>query len=135
MDITVISEMSLKEKERIVQAVFNQYHFAKDTLNKLQFEHYYPKMNYCMVKESNSSYNSYEKKLLNKLERSYHCEKLITYIDQILIRLPEHEQEIIIHDYQKPDRHHWWELYYSKSSYYRVKNKALNSLLFYLMNS
>lgn len=60
----------------------------------------------------------------------YKQESLINYIDEICSMLSSNSRIIIDKEYIcKDDNSYWWEKYYSRSTYYRQRIKAINEFL------
>lgn len=128
--------MSLKAKEKILHAVFKEYHYAKETLEKMQDENYFPKIQFDYVMhEDTHAYQLYENKLIGRIDKVENSQKLIAFVDDLLARLPQNEMEIVQQEYILHARSDWWRKKYARSSYYRMKNRALEHMLDYLMLS
>lgn len=50
-------------------------------------------------------------------------------VDYILLQLDEQLSCIIFNEYLTNKVYNWWIYYYSKSTYYRLKNRAMNDFL------
>jgi len=50
-------------------------------------------------------------------------------VDYILSQLDEQLSKIIYNEYMVSKKQNWWMYFYSKSTYYRLKNKAMDSFL------
>lgn len=61
-------------------------------------------------------------------KRSYYNE-LKLKVDYILLQLEEELANLIFNEYLTTRKDNWWIYYYSKSTYYRLKNKAMNNFL------
>ena len=46
-----------------------------------------------------------------------------------LHHLPKESRELLLNDYFYHIPRNWWQSYYSKSTYYRMKNAALDAML------
>lgn len=55
--------------------------------------------------------------------------QLIHLIDRTLLDCSNDTKNIIRHDYLQLSNPHWYESYYSRSSYYRLKKKAIEEFL------
>ena len=55
--------------------------------------------------------------------------QLIHLIDRTLLDCSNDTKNIIRHDYLEVSNSHWYESYYSRSSYYRLKKKAIEEFL------
>ncbi len=128
--------LSLKAKDEILQAVFKEYQYAKETLEKIHDENYFPKVHFdYIIHEQTSSYQFYEHRLLHRLDQMQNSQKLIRFVDEVLARLPPKEREILTREYIDHAQADWWKDSYARSSYYRTKNRALDHMLEYLMLS
>ena len=65
-----------------------------------------------------------------KLKRYKNFKKLI---DSILDKMDRNDKFILVNDYFYKTNSQWWIETYSRSSYYRMKRKALDSFLKYFM--
>jgi len=54
---------------------------------------------------------------------------IATVVDGILKMMNEDERVILENEYIKDYPRNWWQNYYSKSRYYRIKSKALRSFI------
>jgi hypothetical protein len=75
-----------------------------------------------VIKEDESGY------IENKKDNSYYNELKIK-VDYILLQLDEQLARIIFNEYLTNKVDNWWIYYYSKSTYYRLKNKAMDCFL------
>lgn len=50
-------------------------------------------------------------------------------LDFVISQLNEDAQKIIYFDFVYRGNHNWWREYYSKSTYYRLKNVALDDFI------
>lgn len=55
--------------------------------------------------------------------------KLYYTINYVLESMDEEYQFLIRKEYIEHAPHHWWQLFYSRTTYYRLKRKALTDLL------
>jgi len=79
-------------------------------------------INPLLIRESESVY------LENKKSETYYSD-IKQKVDYILLQLDEHSSKIIFNEYLTKRIDNWWIYYYSKSTYYRLKNKAMNDFL------
>ena len=54
---------------------------------------------------------------------------LVIIIDDILADMNEDERTILKNEFIKKMPRYWWQNYYSKSRYYRIKGKALKNFI------
>ncbi|MEI7668393.1 MAG: hypothetical protein WCI62_05325 [Erysipelotrichaceae bacterium] len=66
---------------------------------------------------------------LNIAEKSY-----IYYVRVVLEELSIDERRILVRDFIETSDRNWWMDYYSKSTYYRLKNEAIKHFLDCLHN-
>lgn len=71
--------------------------------------------------------------MINYIEKKENLETVVTFIDGILASLPKEIYQLIEKDYLNPNKREWWNEYYSRSTYYRLRKKALDDVLFYLI--
>lgn len=71
------------------------------------------------------------KKILNRdcLSLSSEEKTLCTVLENHVNSLPTEYREIIFNDFINEKNHDWWTEYYSKSTYYRLKFRAMDELL------
>lgn len=58
--------------------------------------------------------------------------KVIEGFHYILQHMLEESRQIILNDFINRQDHQWWLNFYARSTYYRIKNKALKELLSFL---
>ena len=73
-----------------------------------------------VIRESENNY-------MDNSEAYYNQIKL--KVDYILLQLDDQLSRIIFNEYLTSKVYNWWIYYYSKSTYYRLKNKAMNGFL------
>lgn len=98
-----------KQKDLIVKKIGIEY-------RKVEFS----KFNSFVVEEEETYY-------LKKNEEYYNEVKL--KVDYILRQMNEQLSKIIFNEYLINKIDNWWIYYYSKSTYYRLKNKAIDVFL------
>jgi hypothetical protein len=59
--------------------------------------------------------------------------KFVETFQYILNSMIPENRQIIVNDYLERKHHHWWFDLYARSTYYRLKNKALQEFLSYLV--
>lgn len=98
-----------KQKDEIIKKIGIEY-------RKVRFLEF----NSLTIKEESAGY----------LEKSsnYYSELKIK-VDYILMQMDEQSSKIILNEYLTARTDNWWIYYYSKSTYYRLKNKAMNCFL------
>ena len=100
-----------KQKDLIIKKIGMEYRKFKF----FEFE-------FLTIREEESSY------LERKKDRNYYND-LKNKVDYILQQLDEQSAKIIYNDYLVNSTDNWWIYYYSKSTYYRLKNKAMDIFL------
>lgn len=71
---------------------------------------------------------SYTKYLEDEKDDSYY-KRVRGKVDYIMSQLDEPLKVLLCNDYFSPSVVNWWIYYYSKSTYYRLKNKAMDAFL------
>jgi len=56
-------------------------------------------------------------------------DRLVSYLDGALELLDEDGRTIIRNDFVIPSSANWWQSYYARTTYYRLKNSAMKELL------
>lgn len=98
-------EEKFKQKDNIIKKIGTDY-------RKTEF-----------LKLNNFSINE------NLEEKRNYYNELKLKVDYILLQLDEELSNLIFNEYLTTRKDNWWIYYYSKSTYYRLKNKAMNSFL------
>jgi len=132
MEMQEIKKMSFKEKDKLLRYVFREYQKAKMIVDGYEAKNYYPILSALTLKEGGSPYQL-EKDLLQNLEKKENSQKMIDSIDYVLNTMEERSKELIIKEFYEKDTSNWWMEYYSRSTYYRLKNKAMQEILYYLL--
>lgn len=58
--------------------------------------------------------------------------KFIEAFQYMLDHMAEENRQIILNDFINQHQHQWWINFYARSTYYRIKGKALKELLSFL---
>ena len=103
--------MNFKQKNLIIKQIGRDYKKNKFANNAI-----------LLVREEEASY------LENKKNKNYYNE-LKNKIDYILLQMDTNLSQIIYNEFFSNKNEGWWMYYYSKSTYYRLKNKAMDSFL------
>lgn len=123
------NNLTLKEKNKIVKAIYKNYQRAQlDLLYMSQHYNYYPEIDLFKIKEP-SAYKQADAQLLNQLEKKQRLEEYISIINQIHSRLSKESYFFIENEYLNFYDRNWWMDFYSRSTYYRVKHVALNEFI------
>ena len=128
-----LNEMNAKEKNALMKRLIKDYKDTKARYELLLNHDFYPKMDYGKVKESSLIYNNMEVKLINYMDSKDELRSKLTYYDAIVAQLDDRSREIIVKDFLEEDNF-WWASFYSKSSYYRARRKAIDGFLSYLID-
>ena len=123
--------LTFKEKQEVLAQMFNQYQRAKLQLECLERKNFYPSIDYLTVKEKKTFYQGVDKKYDSYIQSKDELKMIITTLDKILERLSKDSYMIIYHDFVLKKEKNWWLEYYSRSTYYRLKTRAMEEVLFY----
>lgn len=124
----MIEKLNLKDKDRIVRKIYKNYKKAQlDMIYMSQHYNYYPQIDLFKVRET--SYGSADQKMLNQLEKKERLEDYVRIVNQIHSQLSNETFTFIENEYLNFYDINWYIPLYSKSTYYRIKHKALNELL------
>lgn len=132
--MTMIKALTFKEKQETIKQVFSQYRRAKLKLECLELTDFYPVVRYDVVKETKNDYasNSMFSRLNEHIDTKDELRNIITSFEHILNSLQEDTRKIIEQEFMNVPNPEWWREYYAKSTYYRMKTKAMEEFLFYL---
>ncbi|MCD7808219.1 MAG: hypothetical protein LUH02_02670 [Erysipelotrichaceae bacterium] len=122
--------LKLREKDKIVKEIIEKYKRAQLNILFLdQHYNYYPQPNLFKIKETSTPYNIGESSMLAQLQKKQRLEAYVLVVEQIHSCLSESTLDFVNHQYLNFYDPHWWEDKYSRSSYYRVKNNALDEYI------
>lgn len=131
--MTKMKALTFKEKDQILKQLFSQYQKAKVRLECIERMDFYPSIDFHTVRETKATYHvSMVSRLNSYIEDKDELRRLVVGFEQILSYISPQAREIIEHEYLYHTRKNWWIEYYSKSTFYRAKNKAMEEMLFYL---
>ena len=89
-------------------------------------------MNYKKIKFSNLDVfmvcESEENYLYEKRDLKYYKD-IKDKVDYILMHMDKELSKVIYNEYLTSNSNSWWMYYYSRSTYYRMKNKAMDTFL------
>lgn len=126
-------KLTFKQKQDAVEDLFRQYHRAKLKLYCLENTNFYPQLNLGILRETNRSYNSSIADRLNqRIDDKDELENLIAAFEIVIKALTTESQLIITNEYVLQKDSNWWIDYYSRATYYRLKTRALEEILFYV---
>ena len=123
--------ITYKEKKEELEKIFRGYHRAQMKLQFLKEKSYYPSIQMNTVKERKSYYQDKGTQWIDSLYNKEELEKAIQSYEFILSCLSEESRRIIEKDFLYKDKKDWWVLYYSRSTYYRLKTRAMEEVLYY----
>lgn len=132
--MTKVKALTFKEKQATLEQVFQQYQRAKVKLYCLEQANFYPQIDYAAVRDRSQKYQTGNmiSKLNERIENKEELQKVITAFECILDSLSTDSQLIIKKEFMEHASSDWWYSYYAKSTYYRMKTKAMEEMLFYL---
>ena len=127
MNEKITQTKSYQEKQQILKSIFSEYVKAKTSIEN------YPSRPLIVREHSFDSYLN-EHHLLNEMSKMNDCRELVNFIDHQIHRLSETERLINEHEYINHASKYWWEFYFSSSTYYRHKKKAVEKLFSLLVS-
>lgn len=123
--------ITYKEKKEELEKIFRGYHQAQMKLQYLKEKSYYPSIQMDTIRERKSYYQDKGTQWIDSLYNKEELEKAIQSYEFILSCLSEESRRIIEKDFLYKDIKDWWVLYYSRSTYYRLKTRAMEEILYY----
>lgn len=123
--------LTFKEKQDVLENLFKKYHRALLQLKCLEERNFYPSIQYDEVKEKKLYYKDKGSQLNDLLEIKEELEKTISSFDFVVDCLSKESKQIIENEFIKREPKNWWSEYYSRSTYYRLKTRAMEEALFY----
>lgn len=123
--------ITYKEKKEELEKIFRGYHRAQMKLQYLKEKSYYPSIQMVTIRERKSYYQDKGTQWIDSLYNKEELEKAIQSYEFILSCLSEESRRIIEKDFLYKDKKDWWVLYYSRSTYYRLKTRAMEEILYY----
>ena len=123
--------ITYKEKKEELEKIFRGYHQAQMKLQYLKEKSYYPSIQMDTIRERKSYYQDKGTQWIDSLYNKEELEKAIQSYEFILCCLSEESRRIIEKDFLYKDKKDWWVLYYSRSTYYRLKTRAMEEILYY----
>ncbi len=123
--------ITYKEKKEELEKMFRGYHRAQMKLQYLKEKSYYPSIQMDTIRERKSYYQDKGTQWIDSLYNKEELEKAIQSYEFILSCLSEESRRIIEKDFLYKDKKDWWVLYYSRSTYYRLKTRAMEEILYY----
>ena len=128
------SKLTFKQKQDAVEKLFRQYHRAKLKLYCLENTSFYPEISTSLVKERKHTYgkNSIAARLNQRIDDKDDLKKLISAFEIVINALSPESQVIINNEFILKKDSDWWNEYYRRATYYRMKTRALEEILFYV---
>ena len=123
--------ITYKEKKEELEKIFRGYHQAQMKLQYLKEKSYYPSIQMDTIRERKSYYQDKGTQWIDSLYNKEELEKAIQSYEFIISCLSEESRRIIEKDFLYKDKKDWWVLYYSRSTYYRLKTRAMEEILYY----
>lgn len=123
--------ITYKEKKEELEKIFRGYHQAQMKLQYLKEKSYYPSIQMDTIRERKSYYQDKGTQWIDSLYSKEELEKAIQSYEFILSCLSEESRRIIEKDFLYKDKKDLWVLYYSRSTYYRLKTRAMEEILYY----
>ena len=123
--------ITYKEKKEELEKIFRGYHQAQMKLQYLKEKSYYPSIQMDTIRERKSYYQDKGTQWIDSLYNKEELEKAIQSYEFILSCLSEESRRIIEKDFLYKDKKDRWVLYYSRSTYYRLKTRAIEEILYY----
>ena len=125
--------LTFKQKQDAVKNLFKQYHRAKLKLYCLENVNYYPQVSAGVIRETKKYYKkSVAERLNSRIENKDELKSLISSFEIIIKALSPDSQVIITNEFIDQKEDDWWVDYYSRATYYRLKTRALEEVLFYV---
>lgn len=125
--------LTFKQKQDAVENLFRQYHRAKLKLYCLENTNFYPQVSASIVKETKRRYKrSIAERLNSRIDDKDELKSLIASFEIIIKALTPESQLIITNEYINQREDDWWVSFYSRATYYRLKTRALEEILFYV---
>ena len=125
--------LTFKQKQDAVENLFKQYHRAKLKLYCLENVNYYPQVSAGIIKETKRRYKrSIAERLNSRIEDKDELKSLISSFEIIIKALRPDSQIIITNEFVDQKEDDWWVDFYSRATYYRLKTRALEEVLFYV---
>lgn len=99
----------------------------------LENMNYYPQVSTSIIRETKNNYKkSVAERLNSRIEDKDELRSLISSFEIIIKALSPDSQLIITNEFVEQRSDEWWVDFYSRATYYRLKTRALEEVLFYL---
>lgn len=123
--------LTFKEKQEALKNIFQRYHRIKFQLECLENKNFYPSIGYGMIKEEKNSYHIKDHRLNHYIESKEELKMSLESYHIVINKLSQESKNIIINEFVLERENDWWMEYYSRSTYYRLKTRAMEEALFY----
>lgn len=128
-----LDKMTLKEKDALLKSIIKEYQKAKIQLKVLEDKEFYPVNDYSTIQENRPRYDGVEHAIMNHIEKKDALKAIIRLVDDVYNSLTTEQQQIITNDFLNPVYREWWRQFYSRSTFYRIRKKAIDDMLYYLI--
>ncbi len=125
--------LTSREKDVLLKSIIKEYHKAKIHLNMLENKVFYSSVQYSIIQEHGIGYNGLENTIINNMEKKETLKTIISLFDNVYNSLTEEEKHVIKNEFIAPSYREWWRGYYSRATFYRIKKRAVDNMLFYLL--
>lgn len=119
MKIKNIEDMPFKDKCKIILTIVKEYNRARTYIIGIDKE----TLNYVRDSKSFDPDTYFKKEQIS----------LIAMVNSVYGLLVNEEKEIIDNDFINMKEKNWWIEKYSRSTYYSIKNSAINNFTYYLL--
>lgn len=123
--------LTFKEKQAALKDIFKEYHRVKFQLEYLENKNFYPKIDYFMIKEQKNYYQGVDKQYNHYIESKDDLKKILESYHMVIDKLSAESRNIIFNEFILERENDWWMECYSRSTYYRLKTRAMEEALFY----
>jgi hypothetical protein len=127
--------LNYKEKDKYMRYIYGLY--QKSLMDLEMFDTYhnlYPQQSVSIIRES-SVYYGFNNQFNYIIEKKNRLNLFIQMIENIHQIVSKNCLIIIENEYLGVSKKHWWKSYYSRSSYYRIKNSAIDEFFEYFDES
>lgn len=124
-----IERLDFKEKEDLLRFIYTKYRKAQLQLELMDiYFNPYPQSEN-LIKEKVTPYSS--NYLLKRIEKKRNYELLVAMINRIHRKVSTDSVLILKKEYLNKEDKFWWKDYYARSTYYRLKRKAVEEFFMY----
>lgn len=124
-----IKSLSFKEKNQLLHFIYTRYNKFKKEINEYD-ENYnpYPQLSF---NNNHTTAHSTDYSMLSRVDRCMYLESYIHQIDEIHKHIGEDCLKIIYYEYLYVFDKYWWREFYSRATYYRLKNQTFDMFFEY----